>query len=648
MWGVFVFYKYSLYLQKTAYTMLRQLFLCLWALLIAPLALTAQDKGVDIFVLSSQAVSSEWGQRMMQPIDALMQERPDLEFSISNLPFMAFSTVEDLKNARDSVIARHTHRPRLVILVGGSSFHFAPPIQQHWPGIPMLLLGEQDYYCDMDYTLFGPGNPKAHRHSLILLKNHGANLTLVSAPFMLRRTVETILQIQPGLEKLYFVAGENYLSKERQWRLEKYMLENHPEITYHRISSLYTTTDQLISTLKEESSSKMAVIYGSWLIRKDFFNNGSTRHNTLSLIESLAPTYTMFGSDLTKHNKTIGYFSYSQEEYIRTVLQRILDVLDHGLPPSEMPFVYLEAGVPTLNYSAMENFGLDTNLIPPAAVVRNKPLSFWHSYKKQILWGALILLITLGLFVLISMSHSMRAMKKARIMAENANKMKTAFIQNMSHEVRTPLNAITGFSQLLCLPDGYVPDDEKSEYLSYIMNNSQLLTVMVNDMLDIADMENGRYSINNASTNLNEVIRQAIKAVEYRVPPGVKIIQLPGLDENERYLTDGLRVQQILINFLTNACKYANGGEIVIGSSLVENPGYVTLYVSDNGPGVPADKAESIFDRFYKLDYNKQGAGLGLSICRMMADNLGGKVWLDTQYTEGARFVLTIPKKEVV
>ena len=512
----------------------------------------------------------------------------------------------------------------------------------------MLLLGEQDYYCDIDYTLFGPGNPQAHRHSLIILKNHGANLTLVSAPSMLRRTVETILQIQPGLEKLYFVAGENYLSKERQWRLEKYMLENHPEITYHRISSLYTTTDQLIATLKQESSSKTAVIYGSWLIRKDFSVNSATRHNTLSLIESITPTYTMFGSDLTKHNKVIGYFSYSQEEYIRTVQQRILDVLDHDLQPSEMPFVYLEAGVPTLNYSAMENFGLNTALIPLDAVVIDKPQSFWHTYKKQIITGAFILLIVLGLFVFISMYHSMRALKKARILAENANKMKTAFIQNMSHEVRTPLNAITGFSQLLCLPDGYVSDDEKAEYLSYIMNNSQLLTVMVNDMLDIADMENSRYSINNTPTNLNEVIRQAIKAVEYRIPPGIKLIQLPGIDEKARYMTDGLRVQQILINFLTNACKYANAGEIVIGSSLIENPGCITFYVSDNGPGVPADKAESIFDRFYKLDYNKQGAGLGLSICRMMADNLGGKVWLDTHYTKGARFMLTIPKQEVV
>ena len=257
-----------------------------------------------------------------------------------------------------------------------------------------------------------------------------------------------------------------------------------------------------------------------------------------------------------------------------------------------------------------------------------------------------IVLVLLTLFIIVIMSRSMISLRKARNIAENANNMKTAFIQNMSHEVRTPLNSIIGFSQLLCLPEGTVTEEEKEEYLSFIMNNSQLLTVMVNAMLDISDMENGHYAIHNTPTNLNEIARLAIKAVEYRIPPGVQIVRMPGLEEDARYITDGMRVEQILINFLTNACKYTTSGEIVFGSSLVENPGYITFYVADTGPGVPAEKAESIFDRFVKLDSNIQGAGLGLSICRMVAKNLDGKVWLDTEYTQGARFILTIPKVE--
>ena len=224
--------------------------------------------------------------------------------------------------------------------------------------------------------------------------------------------------------------------------------------------------------------------------------------------------------------------------------------------------------------------------------------------------------------------------------------MKTAFIQNMSHEIRTPLNSIIGFSQLLGMPEGAVTEEEKQEYLGYVMNSSQLLTMMINDILSLSDMERGHYTVNLMSTDLNEMVRQAIKTVEGRLTSGVSIVEQSGIAEGARYITDGMRVQQILINFLTNSIKHTASGEIVIASSLVENPGFITFSVADTGPGVPPDKADSIFERFVKLDSSKQGTGLGLSICRMMADSLGGKVWLDTQYTSGARFMLTIPKEE--
>lgn len=621
-------------------------FLFLLLTLLAPFTLTAQGDPVDILLLSSHTAASEWEQRMLQPIHSLALDRPDLNISISRLQFLGHPNVQSVEHARDSVLASFTVAPRMVILLGGSCFGFAEDVQYRWNGIPILLIGEQDYFCDLQYALHGPGDPKAHRYPVTNLQNKGCNLTLINAPSFVRRTVEMILQVQPDLKKLFFIAGENYLSKERQWRLEQYLEENHPEISYKAISPSNTSTDQLLSILERENAPTTAVYFGSWMIREGYQENVSTRHNTVSLIENIAPVYTLFGSDLEKHPYVVGYYSFSMEEYGRTVRQRILDVLDYNIPPSEMPFANLYAGIPTLNHRAMEHFGLDTSLIPEEAVVIGSPHTLWQAHKKQIMIVAVFLLIGLAIYTFLTMGHSLRSMKKARNIAEHANHIKTAFIQNMSHEVRTPLNAIIGFSQLLCLPEGTVTEQEKEEYLSYIMNNSQLLTIMVNDMLSLADMEQGRYIICKSPTNLNEMARQAIKAVEPRIPPGVILVRQPGLDEDARYITDGMRVQQIMINFLTNACKHTTRGHILFGSSLVENPGHITFYVADTGTGVPAEKSESIFDRFVKLDNNKQGAGLGLSICRMIAESLGGKVWLDTQYKEGARFVLSFPREE--
>lgn len=619
---------------------------CLLLLFFVPLLLAAREKPADIFVLSSHTDHSEWAQQMLHPVYQLKSDRPELDIVFSHLPFLSFPDTRTLEHARDSVLDIHDVPPRMVILLGSSSFAFAKDVQRRWKGIPMLLIGEQDYYCDLDYAIHGPGDPKVRRHPVSALKDRGLNLSLICAPALVRRTVELIRQLQPGLKKIIYVAGESYISKEQQLKLEDYMHSYRPEIEYQLISSSKYSTDQLISILETEDSHTTAVIYGSWMIKRGYSENVSTRHNTVSLIERIAPVYTSFRSSLEKHPYVMGFYSYNLSTYENTVRQRISDIIDHDIPPVKMSFAYLETGIPTVNYEAMEHFGLATDTIPPEAEVFGAPHTLWQAHKKQIMWAAFFVLVGVGVLIFFLMDRSMRSLRKARNIAEQANNIKTAFVQNMSHEIRTPMNSIIGFAQLLCLPDGYVTMEEKAEYLTYIMNNSNLLTVMVSDMLGIADMENGQYTIHKASTNLNEMVRQAIKAIEFRLPPGVAIIRQPGIDEDARYITDGMRVQQILINFLTNACKHTESGMIIIGSSLVENPGYITFYVADTGPGVPEDKAETIFDRFVKLDNNKQGAGLGLSVCRMIANNLDGKVWLDTAYTDGARFILAIPVEE--
>jgi len=235
-------------------------------------------------------------------------------------------------------------------------------------------------------------------------------------------------------------------------------------------------------------------------------------------------------------------------------------------------------------------------------------------------------------------------LKKEQILEENiaANKAKTKFLQNMSHEIRTPLNALFGFAQLLGLPDGSWTEQEKAQYNSYIYNSYNMLDMLISDIIDIADDEHGNYRINLAEMEVNSVCRNAMMSVEFRVPADVKLYFTTDIDDNHIIVSDGRRIQQVLINYLTNACKNTLKGEIHLHCSSTEHPGKLTFSVTDTGKGVPKEKADVIFNRFTKLNQYVQGSGLGLNICQTIANKLDGEVYLDTSYTNGARFVFVV------
>ena len=256
---------------------------------------------------------------------------------------------------------------------------------------------------------------------------------------------------------------------------------------------------------------------------------------------------------------------------------------------------------------------------------------------------AAVLLIVVLVGALVFSWFYIRNLKRANRKVRLADAAKTRFVQNMSHEVRTPLNAIVGFSQLLSLPDGSFPEEEKNEFATHIVNNTKMLTMLLDDILNASAMDSGSYRITYEEGECHSICGEAISSAEHRLQPGVRMYYAPESPEPFVFRTDPRRVQQVLINLLTNACKHTPSGEIRLASSLTEHPGQVTFSVTDTGPGIPAEDAEKIFHRFTKLNEFVQGTGLGLSICRDIAGRMGGSVYLDTAYTGGARFVFTVP-----
>ena len=230
---------------------------------------------------------------------------------------------------------------------------------------------------------------------------------------------------------------------------------------------------------------------------------------------------------------------------------------------------------------------------------------------------------------------------KARIKAEQSDRLKSAFLANMSHEIRTPLNAIVGFSQLL--PTADTPEEQKL-YSDIINQNSDILLQLINDILDLSKIEAGTLEYVKRPINLGEVCRTIYAVHKERIKGGVDFIFDNG-EEDLQMEGDPNRIMQVITNFITNATKFTHTGEIRFG---FEREGEnVRVYVKDTGIGIEKEKVGHIFERFVKLNSFVQGTGLGLSICRMIIEKIGGEIGVTSEFGKGSTFYFIIPCTEV-
>ena len=224
------------------------------------------------------------------------------------------------------------------------------------------------------------------------------------------------------------------------------------------------------------------------------------------------------------------------------------------------------------------------------------------------------------------------------IKAQEADKMKNAFIANMSHEIRTPLNAIVGFSRLITETDNA---SEQQEYLTIINNNSDLLLQLINDILDFAKIESGTLNYNLSWVDLKDVCQEVYISQSLKMTSDVALLYNGDMLPSARLRTDTQRIEQVLLNLLSNAIKCTNQGFVSL-SYEVEGD-FVRVSVTDTGIGIDNEKQASVFERFVKLDDFRQGTGLGLSICKMIIEKLGGEIGLRSELGKGSTFWFTLP-----
>ena len=238
-----------------------------------------------------------------------------------------------------------------------------------------------------------------------------------------------------------------------------------------------------------------------------------------------------------------------------------------------------------------------------------------------------------------------KQLEEAYRLAEESIEKKKVFLKVISHEIRTPINAIVGFTDIITMPGIELGEEELRDMKDRIRVNKLHLKTMMGDILDTKALETGNLEMNIQETKVNEICRTTLAYIQDSCKAkGIKIKFITDVDDDYTIMTDEQRLQQVLINYLTNAEKNTEKGEIRLQINCKDNDEWITFSVEDTGNGVPEDKADTIFERFEKVNLFVQGTGMGLYMCRLIAKRLGGKAELDTSYKNGARFLFRLKK----
>ena len=458
--------------------------------------------------------------------------------------------------------------------------------------------------------------------------------------------INMVKQMYPDTENIAFISDNSYGGVAMQAYVVKEM-KKFPELDLilldGRVNTIYTICDRL-----HELPEHTAVLMGTW--RVDMNDGYFMRNATYAMMEAAPalPTFSLSSAGL-------GYWAVAGivpayralgKEMARQSYRLLTDPQDGNTHMEVIPNETI------LDGKLVKEKKLNITGLPQPVKMLNVTPSFYEQYKYHIWFVGVVLLVLLGgLFVSLyfyyhtkklkdELEVSEGALREAKDRAEESSRLKSAFLANMSHEIRTPLNAIVGFSDVLSA--GGASEEEQRGYFEIIRTNSDLLLRLINDILDVSRLEADRVILSLESCNVVQICQQVVASVAQARRSTNQF-----LFECEREVvemrTDVQRLQQVVINLLSNADKFTKEGTITLKLEL-DTAGNVAVFsVTDTGCGIPLDKQKRVFERFEKLNEYVQGTGLGLSICKLTVEKWGGEIWIDPAYTDGARFMFTHP-----
>ena len=569
--------------------------------------------------------------------------------ALENMNCKSFSEAPLWKNKMEELLAKYRGKrsPVLLVLIGQEAWTAylsqADSIRGNVPVLAALASRNAIILPDDSVDL------KTWMPDAVDFFNDFPNSS-VKAGFVYEYDVEAninlIKKLYPETRNIAFVSDNSYGGVSLQAHVVEEM-KKHPELNLilldGRTNTIYTISDKL-----HELPPNTALLLGTW--RVDMYDGYFMRNATYTMMEAAGDVPTFSITSVGIGYWAVGGVIPSYRALGKDMAHQAVRLLQG--PDSDRVEVEVIPNKIQMDSKIVKDKRLDLSSIHQPIEMVNETPSFYEQYKYHI-WtvGTVLVVLLSGLFVSLyfyyhtkklkdELQESESALREAKDRAEESSRLKSAFLANMSHEIRTPLNAIVGFSDVLA--SGGTSVDEQQGYVDIIKTNSDLLLRLINDILDVSRLEADRVTFTIEKCDVVPLCQQVLASVsQARKSENEFIFECDR--ESVDLRTDTQRLQQVIINLLSNADKFTRNGKITLKLEVDDEKRVATFSVSDTGTGIPLEKQKLVFERFEKLNEYVQGTGLGLSICKLTVEKWGGEIWVDSGYTDGARFVFTHP-----
>ena len=605
----------------------------------------AQDTRSILIICSYNPAAHQTSVTISDFMDEYTRCGGKYNIEIENMNCKSFSEAPQWKGMMQQILSKYTEtqRPELIILLGQEAWaSYLSQEDSLVAQIPVMcsLTSRNAVILPEDTINLKEWMPESVDFVSDDLGHHKVRAGFVYE-YDIEGNIQLLKHLYPDTRHIAFISDNTYGGVAMQ-ALVREEMKKFPEMDLilldGRSNTIYTILDKF-----QKLPENTAVMVGTW--RVDMNESYFMRNATYMMMEA-NPTVPAF----TPASIGLGYWAVggvipAYRPFGREMAREAIRLLDN--PKDTVSHVEIVGSKAVLDYKKVKDLKLDIKSLPFHVEIVGKPVSFYQLYMYQI-WAAISIFVILVGGLIISLFFYFRTKRlkddlqrsEVDLRAEESNRLKSAFLANMSHEIRTPLNAIVGFSDVLTAEGS--SDEDRKGYSEIIKSNSDLLLRLINDILDLSRLDADRVRMTKEPCDVVQLCRQVLTSVDFSRKSNNKFV-FTSKHEDFVINTDVQRLQQVIINLLSNSAKFTQDGVITLDFSVDEGRKLAFFSVTDTGCGIPKEKQKLVFERFEKLDEYAQGTGLGLSICKLTVEKWGGEIWVDPDYTEGARFVFSMP-----